>query len=864
MQEVPTLEIIISHVNTDFDALASMIAAKKLYPDAQVVLSDKQDDRVTRFLNMYRDVLNFKLDTEIDWANVSKIILVDVASLDRVGNINDQLKTNQVDFIVFDHHPPRPNNVKFIEGKIDQVGAAITLLLEEIQTKQLPISEFEATLFGLGLYTDTGNFTFQHTTERDLNMAAFLIKNGMNLESVQRFSEQVLELDQQQLLEQLREHADIKVLDGLDFVISSATTKPFVTGLSLLTHTLMQQKGVDVSITVVKMKNHIQIVGRTSSDRVNLLPLFKSFGGGGHQQACSATVKNSELLPVYEKVIEHLHTVLRPSITAEQIMSHPVKSLTPTTPIAEASRLMYRYGHSGYPIIENDQLVGVITRRDLDKGNHHGLGHAPVKAYMTTEVITIEKDTSFEDIQRLIINFNIGRLPVIDQGKLIGIVTRTNIIETLHDESSLAMFNETSDHQKNHMDMLMKKQLPSSIYALLRHISQSAQQFSQPVYVVGGFVRDLLLKRSNDDIDLVVEGNGVAFAKQLQKDFGGDVLIHDQFGTATWTHPSKVTIDITSSRLEYYERPASLPDVEQSTLQEDLERRDFTINAMAIQLNEASFGELIDPFSGQIDLENKTIKVLHNMSFVEDPTRIFRGIRFEQRFKFSMDEQTKKLALSSMDKVTALSPNRIHDQLEKLYNEGQPTSVTARLFDLQFWQQFGIEQKDKQKSCHMTKELERNFQQYLSGIKPNWFHYMLIPFYVSNQLERMMPFALIKQHKQFVDELLHIEEKQLTIKSVESIGDYHDNFHSYHDEVLLFIWTALNRKQNDPFIHYLQARKKLVHYFSGKDLINSGLKPGPHFSSLFLQLEKSQLNGDITSQEDANQWLNKYRQSHSI
>jgi len=858
------LQIIISHVNTDFDALASMIAAKKLYPEAQLVLSDKQDDRVSRFLNMYRDVLSFKRDIEIDWSTVSKMILVDVASLKRVGKIGADFQENQTEFIVYDHHPAQPSNVQYNEGKVEQVGAAVTLLLEEIQAQQLPISEFEATLFGLGLYTDTGNFIYKNTTDRDLQMAAYLLKNGMNLEIVQRFSEQVLEPEQQQLFEQLRQQAETIIVDGLDIIVSSYTSKPFITGLSLLTTKLLEQKGADVAISVVKMKNHVHIIGRTSSDRVNLLPLIQSFGGGGHPQACSATVKNSELQPIYTNVLDHLQIILRPALTAEQIMSRPVKSLPADTPIAEASRLMYRYGHSGYPIVENEQLVGVITRRDLDKGNHHGLGHAPVKAYMTTDVITIEKDTSFEDIQKLIIHHNIGRLPVLDQGKLIGIVTRTNIIETLHDEQSLIAFKETYDTQTESLQPRMEEQLPTPIYALLQDVSQTAQHFGQPVYVIGGFVRDLLLKRPNDDIDIVVEGDGIAFAQQLQKDYGGDVLIHDNFGTATWSHPSEGMIDITSSRLEYYERPASLPDVERSTLEEDLQRRDFTINAMAIRLNQEHFGELIDPFGGQFDLQNKTIKVLHNMSFIEDPTRIFRAIRFEQRFRFSMDEQTKTLALNSIEKMTALSPNRIQGQMERLYVEGQSTAITARLFDLRFWEQFGIAQTYKQKSCHMTKELERNFRQQLAGKQPTWFQYMAIPFYVSNQLTSMLPFALTKQQKHFIDELLHIGKEQLTIQPVEQIGDYHYVFQPYSDDVLLYIWTALNQKNDDPFLQYVQKRKQLHPYFNGKDLMALGIKPGPHFSKLFLELEISQLNGVVNSKEDALQWLEQYRQAHSI
>lgn len=850
------MQIIISHVNTDFDALASMIAAKKLYPDAQLVISDRQDDRVSRFLNIYRDTFDFVRDIHVDWSKVETIILVDVASLARIGRLPEDIKQEKINFIVYDHHPKQSNHVQTELGKIEPVGAAVTLLIEEIRQRELPITEFEATLFGLGLYTDTGNFIYKNTTTRDLKAASYLMENGMNLSIVQRFSEQTLEPEQQALLDHLLVESETHTIDGLEIIISSYELKKFQGGLALLTHKLLGIKGADVAITVVKMKNHVHVVGRATSSRVSLLPILKKLGGGGHKQAGSAMVKNADLQTILNDVVQNLKTMLAPAITAKDIMSHPVKSLSPETTIEEAGQLMYRYGHSGYPIVKDGRLVGLITRRDLDKGNHHGLGHAPVKAYMTTNIITIEESTTLEEIQKLIIDHNIGRLPVIKNGEIIGIVTRTNIIEMLHNEISPKHVEADLNLSQQNYQSVMEEQLPEEVFTLLKQISETANRMQQQVYLIGGIVRDIILEMPNDDIDLVVEGNGIAFAKSLQEDYGGEVLEHDSFGTATWTHPSGLMIDITTSRLEYYERPASLPNVEFSTLEEDLERRDFTINAMALRLSGDSFGELIDPFGGREDLREKNIKVLHNISFIEDPTRIFRGLRFEERFQFSMDEQTEKLALNSIDKVKALTPNRIIEEMKKLFNEGNPSKIIARLFDVNFWQQFSINHQHRQLSQQIASKFKAYCEKHFERKNPTWFHYFLIPFYCQSNFDIVQQFALTKNDMKLLTEVTSLSE--LTIWDAgQEIGDYHTEFKKFSTEAILFILSTRSYDHEEMILSYLSSRNRLQIYFTGEDLVNLGMKPGPHFSKILLQLEVKQLNGEIQSKEEADHWLKK-------
>ena len=173
-----------------------------------------------------------------------------------------------------------------------------------------------------------------------------------------------------------------------------------------------------------------------------------------------------------------------------------------------------------------------------------------------------------------------------------------------------------------------------------KKIGKTAEDFNYNAYVIGGFVRDLFLYRSNEDIDVVIEGDGIAFARQFSKEMGTRVHTHEKFGTAVVIFPDGFKIDVASARMEYYKFPAALPTVEMSSLKLDLFRRDFTINTLAIELNPEKFGKLLDFFSAQKDIKDKVLRVLHNLSFVEDPTRVFRALRFEQRFGFTIGKLT--------------------------------------------------------------------------------------------------------------------------------------------------------------------------------------------------------------------------------
>ncbi|WP_062048025.1 CBS domain-containing protein [Bacillus sp. JCM 19034] len=679
------MEVIVSHVNLDFDGLACMLAAKKLYPNATVALTDKQQATVKSYLAIYRDKLSFKNYEQITWESVSTLIVVDVSSLERTGIPINRLP-HQKEVIIYDHHQPKDHDYQKGTKIIKHYGAAITILIEYIREKEMTISAFEATLFGLGLYTDTGNFTFLQTQAADLQAAAFLLNNGMDISLIERFSETGFTTVEIQLLQTLLLSGNELEKDGLRLFITSHELDDYQSGLAVITRKLLEMTHTDGVITIVKMKKHVYIVVRSSSERIDFQFMLKELGGGGHSQAGSATIKNGSLDLALESVHSLVHTIFQKPITAADIMSTPIKFVLPETTIQSTLDQMFQFGHTGFPVLnENEQLVGVISRRDVDKAIHHGLGHAPVKAYMSTKIVTLPKEASLETIQAVMMKHNIGRIPILDGQAVVGIISRTDLIEQLHQSLPI----EIDKKQLTQKTMLhrLNNGLTPSVLQLLKKIGQLADQYHYPAFLVGGIVRDLILETQNEDIDIVIEGNAISFALQLEQTYGGTVKSHEEFGTATWTTKDGFKIDLVTCRTEYYQNPGVLPSVKASNIREDLSRRDFSINALAIQLNKEKFGYLIDYYQGMDDLDQKVIRVLHSLSFVEDPTRIFRAVRFVLRLNYQLSTQTRKLALDAAHMVKRISPQRLIRELKLFMQEGQLYNGMIQLNDLNVWQE---------------------------------------------------------------------------------------------------------------------------------------------------------------------------------
>ncbi|MBD2187539.1 CBS domain-containing protein [Pseudanabaena mucicola] len=669
------MDIILCHVTADFDTLGAAVGAARLYQGARIVLTGGTQAPVRDFLSLHRDEYPLLEMRSLNPASIKRLILVDTQSPAQLGNAAKWLEQPNIEIHVYDHHPTniKPNFHASL-WCVEAVGSTCTLIIEKLQAKSISLTPFEVTAMALGLHVDTGSLTFEHTTARDAIALAWLMQQGINLKLLSSYIDYAMSPLMQEILSKALAElpAHTETIEGYHIAVWSLHCDQFLTGLSNVVEHLMELIEVDILMVVALQVDRISLIGRSRHEFAQLHTLMQSYGGGGHAWAASASWKvpidqDFQLSRLVNDIKQALCDRIPKTITAEAMMSSPVRTIRPEASIDEAHRILLRYGHSGLSVVnEQDQLVGIISRRDLDIALHHGFGHAPVKGYMATTVRQICPTTPLTEIQDLMLKWDIGRLPVIDQGNLVGIVTRTDVLRHLH---RLTPETPQVTQVRDRLQVQLHKLLTPRYWDILQQAAKAADHLNLQLYLVGGTVRDFLLNLATDDLDLVVDGNhplvtdgeepegwGVKLARSLQSVYPDTKLeVHGKFQTSALTWSDGLWIDIATARTEFYPYPAALPEVAASSIQQDLYRRDFTINALALRLNGSQAGQILDFFGGLEDLENRTIRVLHPNSFIEDPTRIIRAVRFAVRLGFQIDERTKEYAQSASHLVQSYS-----------------------------------------------------------------------------------------------------------------------------------------------------------------------------------------------------------------
>jgi tRNA nucleotidyltransferase (CCA-adding enzyme) len=397
-------------------------------------------------------------------------------------------------------------------------------------------------------------------------------------------------------------------------------------------------------------------------------------GGGGHAQAASAISRES-LATARERVVAVLGVARSDVPLARDVMSTPARAVQPDSTVRAAMTLCQRHGQSGVFVVDGERLVGGVSREDLDKAIGHDLAHAPVRGIMSSQVATVGEDASLAELRALVTSAEDGRVAVVRDGRLVGVVSRADLLRTLEGPPP-----QTTEDTASIADELRSNPSLGRIADAVGRIGDRADG----VYLVGGTVRDILLGEESFDVDIAVEGDAIAFAYALARALDGRATPHRRFGTAVVSYGDGERADVVTTRTEFYDAPGALPTVERAGLREDLLRRDFTINAMAASLMPGDLGRLVDPSGGRADLGARVLRVLHNLSFIDDPTRIFRGIRYEARHGFRFEEHTARLLRGciEMGLVGDLSSSRLRDELTALLEDTGAAEGIRRLGEL--------------------------------------------------------------------------------------------------------------------------------------------------------------------------------------
>lgn len=864
------MHLIVTHDNADFDAIASLLGAAKLYPGAVPVIPRRVNRNVRDFLNLYWDEFPFIWPQDLSVGKsdrVTRMTLVDSQHIPPMKGVDDDTQ-----FQVIDHHALSHDLPPGTQTTLQDIGATATLMIEGIQRHHIRLTPNEATLLLLGIYEDTGSLTYASTSPRDARAAAWLLEHNASLDVVRQFLNYPLSESQRVLYDRLMDAFETHKIEERTIMIAVAKSEDYVEEISTLAHKLRDLFEPDALFLVVAMEDHTQLVARSTTDAIDVGAIAAHLGGGGHSRAAAALIRHVNLAQIHNQLLKALHQHVRPPTTVRQIMSHGVRTLAPTDTVAEAAVMMTRYGHEGFPVVEDGKIVGVLTRREIDKALHHKLGGTAIRQFMRKGPFFVTPEDSVEKLQSLMMREGLGQVPVVDNGEITGIVTRTDLIQLWTEPPHPSRADEIAER--------LATAVPKPLLRLLREAGEIASQQGDSLFIVGGFVRDLLLGNPTLDIDLVVEGDAIRLAQRLAERYGGRVRSHKRFRTAKWliADPQRPTrssgllsLDFVTARTEFYEHPSALPEVERSSIKQDLHRRDFTLNTLAIQFDPDRYGELLDFYGGENDLKRGLIRVLHNLSFVEDPTRMLRAARLEQRLGFQIEARTEELLRNALDLLNPVSGERIYHELQLIFREAEPEHALLRLDDLGILRQIHPSLRADDWVAQRLVEMRTGLDDSpWAGMPSRDIHYLgLLTFRLSGT-----------KVEQIIDRLRIRAEDASTLRQVQmlkslllpQLSQTHRPSQLYRileplsEDALLIGWLACEEKiaraQLAQFQRELRGVEPIIdgHYLERE----FNLRPGPIYRQILEHVRANRLDGEVITLADEHALVERWLEEQDI
>ncbi len=612
-------KIIVLTEGADLDALSASLAVQKLYTDSCLLMPKYLSKRAGIVFRDYRDLFRVteELPKEFD------LVLTDTRYFPE-GVPREQVK----DIIVYDHHPM--GDIEEFKGRVDKVGSATTLVVEELIDKNIPLTPEEATVIALGIYEDTGNFTYEGTTERDLKAASWLLSQGADLRTIRKYMLETFTREQIEIVRRILSSIEKIYIDGKEIAIATAVLEKYEPDINALLYEVKDLKEADAFFVIIEAENKTYIFGRSQTGDIDAGKILSNFGGGGHPEAGATKLENVSASRIKNLLINYLRNLKPAKLKIRDIMTSPPFLLSEYLSVRDALAELSERGFANAPVIDREgNLIGIISKKALLKLTRL-YPDEPIGEFVNKDFTVLSPDSPVWEAEEILTKFGQKLIPIVENTAVVGVVTRLDILQRMKED-----LGELKAVQK-------KIRIPKNIEGISREIGEIAGSLGYKAYIVGGVVRDILLGKEVWDLDFVIEGDAIEVARKLAQRHGVDIHPFPEFGTAH-LKITAVKIEFATARRETYARPGAYPRVEKASLKEDLIRRDFTINAMAISVNSEDSGTLIDYFGGVRDLKDKIVRVLHPISFIEDPVRILRALRFSGRLGFKLSRSTERL-----------------------------------------------------------------------------------------------------------------------------------------------------------------------------------------------------------------------------
>ena len=685
------MRIITTHLSADFDAFAAAVCAVRLYPGYRVLFPGSQEVAVRRFLadsNLPYPELRLR---QARRERLDHAVVVDTRSPSRLGEVWDLIERDHCPVTLIDHHTTEQEQLDASELVSRPVGATCTIVAQLLEDRGLHPTSEEASLLLMGIYEDTGGLSYRETTPTDLRVVAWLLEHGGSLDWVRRWVMKALQPEQLDLLNRIVAATEEIFINDTPVSLSMVEVDHYHEEAAYVVHRWVETFEIPVGVVMMVQPPHINLNLRSRIHDLHVGRVAQKFGGGGHPTAASARVSGKMPVELREELLHALELEMPPPTTAGDIALGKIFTVDLLTSVTDTKDQLNQLRVNALPVRDpsSGDLVGLVTRQILDRALSHGMATRPVQTVMQPELPTVAVDTSLADLRDLFLERSHRFVVVAEGDRPVGIVTRMELFRRLFERQHAV--GAVLDHRmagarpvSQPVTRLLREVGPAWVQKLLSTVQAVADRTGDPVYLVGGMVRDLLLGRPNEDVDLVVEGSGISFGEALAEAVGGRSHPHAPFLTAVVTLPDGHKVDVASARTEFYRTPAALPEVATSLIRQDLYRRDFTINSLAIAMSGSRHGDLIDFFGGRKDLQRREIRVLHSLSFIDDPTRAIRAVRYARRLGFTIASDTRNLIETAIQEKVfdRLSGQRLRRELEHVLDEDHPTPSLALLAEL--------------------------------------------------------------------------------------------------------------------------------------------------------------------------------------
>jgi len=846
--------LITSHIGLDFDGFASCLLLTKMYENAKILLPGALEDKLRYFISDNKEELPEFL-YEFDISKVEKLIIADTSSISRLPHVKPLIeKLGSDSIVIFDHHGMDSLNINCKEIYIQKTGATTSIITSILKEKKIKIGDFFATAALLGIYEDTNFLSYPGTTALDLSSASWLVEKGGQLIKLNSVLKTTFSKRQIELFNKIISGLERFTFKGRDVAISTFISEKYEADISSILHRVMELESLKLFFCIFQLEDKTYLIAKNNYQDIDLRKLTKGkINGGGHEFVFTANLKKHTIFEI-KKIVDEIIAQIPSLLKAGDLVKPAAYTLSENDSVDIAFSCMNRLRINSIAVKnEKGDLSGYVLRQDIDYAISHKFKAMKVKELMNMDIECVDSQIDIEKLRDIFLTSNQKIVFVKLQGDVLGIITRTEAFKRVLIQNSSVVKKVTYIHR-------LKKFLPEQYYKIFKIVSETADLLNIGVFIVGGFVRDLILRKRNFDFDFVVTNDGIKFAKALAEKLNGKCVIHEKFNTALIILQDNTRLDIATSRFEYYKTPGALPTVAKGHLYHDLYRRDFTINAMAISLNNSDFGHLIDYFGGKKDLKEKTIRVLHSLSFIDDPTRLIRAIRFKNRLKFKIGKTTESLMKTAVANrvYKNISGFRFLKEIKILFSEENASSVLSDLEKFSILnfidENILIDAYIKDLTLKVDSAIAWHKLLFKSSDVDYWLLYIfaILMHYKKTNISQVISLLNLKKKQ---TQLLKMCKKtirylELFFNSTKKVGssdsEIYNTLKNIELEILLFAVAYFESEEEKKiisrYITYLSDFKLLI---NGDDIIQLGIKKGPEIKRILDEVLKIAIDENI-------------------